>query len=249
VRDQVGQTITANGAELVLLKGGLEIGRAPISSTPTIEQNYALSVRLDHNRNGTTLYSAKAVPTNGPFSLVVEMNGALFYPIEVSGSLTAGNGSERVRLDLTLGEDSDGDGLPDIWEQWQLYQAGELPDGNGNWPIHLITRDGDYDGDRRSNYEEYIAGTFAGDPTDFISLEAKEKVAGKVRLEFFGITGKTYNIDRGTDLATWMRAQYSVNAPTAQEVFSYTPTSVGIHSVFITEIPGAPREFYRLGVR
>jgi hypothetical protein len=32
VRDQVGQTVTAEGAEVILLKGGVEVGRTPISS-------------------------------------------------------------------------------------------------------------------------------------------------------------------------------------------------------------------------
>ena len=32
VRDQVGQTLTAEGAEVVLLKEGVEIGRTPITA-------------------------------------------------------------------------------------------------------------------------------------------------------------------------------------------------------------------------
>ncbi len=32
VRDQVGQTVTAEGAEVILLKGGVEVGRTPIVS-------------------------------------------------------------------------------------------------------------------------------------------------------------------------------------------------------------------------
>jgi hypothetical protein len=91
VRDQVGQTVTAEGAEVILLRGGVEIGRTPITSN-RIDQNYELNMRLDQNRSGTTFYSDKAVAAGGLFSLVVSMNGALFYPIEVSGNLTAGKG-------------------------------------------------------------------------------------------------------------------------------------------------------------
>jgi hypothetical protein len=32
VRDQVGQTVTAEGAVVILLKGGVEVGRTPITS-------------------------------------------------------------------------------------------------------------------------------------------------------------------------------------------------------------------------
>jgi hypothetical protein len=55
-----------------------------------IDQNYELQMRLDQNRSGTTLYTDRAVAAGGLFSLVVSMNGVLFYPIEVSGNLTAG---------------------------------------------------------------------------------------------------------------------------------------------------------------
>jgi hypothetical protein len=106
VRDQVGQTVTAEGAEVILLKGGVEVGRTPITSN-SIDQNYELSMRLDHNRSGTTFYTDKAIAAQGLFSLVVSMNNELFYPIEVSGNLTTGKGGgARVRLDLTLGEES-----------------------------------------------------------------------------------------------------------------------------------------------
>ena len=136
VRDQVGQTVTAEGAEVILLKGGVEVGRTPITSM-RLDQSYELNIRLDHARSGTTFYTNKAVATGGLFSIVVSMNGELFYPIEVSGNLTAGKGGERVKLDLTLGEDKDKDGLPDTWEAWQLYQAGLYPDENGNWDLSL----------------------------------------------------------------------------------------------------------------
>jgi hypothetical protein len=154
-----------------------------------------------------------------------------------------------VRLDLNLGEDSDGDGLPDIWEQWQLYQAGLFPDENGDWPIHLITRDGDYDGDTRSNHDEYVAGTFAGDATEFFQMEIKEILPEKVRFEFFAITGKTYILERGTDLEGWTRIPFSIGTAEAEESLAHPATSVGILSGFITVVPGSPREFYRLGVR
>jgi hypothetical protein len=249
VRDQVGQTISSEGAELLLFKGMVEIGRTPISSTPAVDPSYEFSIRIDQNRAGTVLYSEKAIPAEGPFSLVVEMNGARYYPIEVAGTLTAGKGSERVRLDLTLGEDTDGDGLPDVWEEWQLYQAGLFPDENGDWPIDLITRDGDYDGDTRSNYDEYVAGTFAGDASEFFALEIVDVQPDKVRFEFFGITGKTYFLDRGTDLESWTRIPFAVGTADAEEAVSHTVTSVGILTGFITVTPGSRREFYRLGVR
>lgn len=248
VRDQVGQRLNVEGAVLILLKGGLEIGRTPINSGLLLDQNYELSMRIDQNFGGTTLYSDKAVAALGLFSLVVEMDGAFFFPIEVSGNLRAGKGGERVRLDLNLGEDLDRDGLPDVWEQWQLYQASFLPDANGNWQISLITRDGDFDGDGSSNLLEYIAGTFAGDATEKFALEIKQKLPASVRFEFYGITGKTYTIERSVDGQTWGRIPFSIAAPGTGDV-SYSAAGVGILSAFTTPLPGATKEFFRLSVR
>ncbi len=248
VRDQVGQTVTAEGAMLILLSGGTEIGRTPINSTVRLDQNYELAMRIDQNRGGTTFYSDKAVAAQGLYSLVVEMNGSLFYPIEVSGNLTAGKGGERQRLDLNLGADLDHDGLPDVWENWQLYQAGILPDGNGNWDLSLIDRNGDFDHDGQNNFLEYIAGTFAGDATETFSLAIKEKLAASVRFEFFGITGKTYSLESSPDARTWTRIPFSIATPGAGGI-SHTAADVGILSAFAVPAPGATTELYRLSVR
>jgi hypothetical protein len=246
VRDQVGQTITAEGAEILLLKGGVEVGRTPLNPD-LLDQNYELKIRIDQSRSGTTFYSAKAIPANGLFSLAVAMNGALFYPIEASGNLSAGKGGERVRVDLNLGEDRDHDGLPDVWEEWQLYQAGRYPDANGVWAIGLLDRNGDFDGDGVSNWNEYVAGTFAGDATETFGLTIRERLPASTRLEFYQITGKVYTIESSLDLKTWAPVPFAVNAPT---VFgnAYRAPAVGIISAF-TVPRSASREFFRLTVR
>jgi hypothetical protein len=246
VRDQVGQTITAEGAEVILLKGGAEVGRTPITSS-MLDQNYELQMRLDQNRSGTTFYTDKAVAAGGLFSLVVSMNGVLFYPIEVSGNLTAGKGGERVKLDLTLGEDFDKDGLPDVWEAWQLYQAGLYPDANGNWDLTLLDKNGDFDKDGQSNQLEYIAGTFAGDATEVFSLKIIEKLEQSVRLEFYGITGKVYTLESSADLQTWTRVPFSIGLLGAGNL-AYQATDVGIVPIFTTPL-ATDKEFYRLSVR
>ena len=246
VRDQSGQTVTAEGAEVILLKGGVEVGRTPITLSQ-IDSNYQLNMRLDQARSGTTFYTDKAVAASGLFSLVVSMNGALFYPIEVAGNLTAGKGGERVKLDLTLGEDKDKDGLPDTWEAWQLYQAGLYPDENGNWDLSLLDKNGDFDKDGQSNGLEYIAGTFAGDATETFVLSIKEKLPQSVRFEFYGITGKVYTIESSLDMKTWTRVPFSVGAPGTGSS-GYQASDVGIVSAF-TAPRGTTSEFYRLSVR
>ena len=247
VRDQVGQTVTADHAEVVLLKGIQEVSRTPITSGARLDQNYELHVRLDQNRGGTTLYTEKAVATQSPYSLAVDIGGVRYYPIEVAGNLTTGKGGERVRLDLNLGQDSDGDGLPDVWEQWQLYQAGLYPDDSGNWPIGLIDHNGDYDQDGISNWLEYVAGTFAGDASERFALEIKEKGATHTRFAFFAITGKTYTIEASPDMRTWARVPFSVGTAAAGSP-SWQSQDVAIVSAFTATGAGS-NQFYRLSVR
>jgi hypothetical protein len=204
-------------------------------------------MRIDQARSGTTFYTDKAVAAGGLFSLVVAMNGELFYPIEVSGTLTAGKGGERVKLDLTLGEDKDKDGLPDNWEAWQLYQAGHYPNQNGDWDLTLIDKNGDFDKDGQSNLLEYIAGTFAGDATETFGLSIKEKLPQLVRFEFYGITGKVYTIERSADMKTWTRVPFAVGTP-GSEGSAHQATDVGIVSAFTIPL-SSDKEFYRLTVR
>lgn len=246
VRDQAGQTVSAENCHVILLKDGVETGRTPIISGK-LDLNYELEIRIDQNRSGTALYNSRAIESQGLFSLVVSMNGALYYPIEVAGTLKAGKGSERVRLDLTLGEDKDLDGLPDVWEQWQLYQAGHLPDANGGWDLSLIGKNGDFDKDGQSNFMEYLAGTFAGDETERFELLIKEKQAAAVRFEFYAITGKTYTIER-SDGGPWSRIPFSITEG-GEPATAYTAASVGVRPVFAVPEPGGKREFFRLTVR
>ena len=246
VRDQVGQSLNAPEASVVIFKNNSVIGRTPITSLGTGDWNYDLNVPLDMMRTGTRLYSPDALASQGAFSLAVEMNGVHYYPIEVNGGLTAGKGGERVRLDLTLGEDGDHDGLPDVWEQWQLYQAGHSPGENG-WDITGIDRDGDFDQDGQNNWMEYLAGTFAGDPTEFLTLEIREKSAAAVQFEFYGITSKAYSIQRSTDLKTWVRVPFALTrgGPASE---THHAASSGILQAFAApaDEPGAA---YRLEVR
>ncbi|MES2705018.1 MAG: hypothetical protein V4726_00300 [Verrucomicrobiota bacterium] len=248
VRDQTGQVLSAQGVELLLLKGTTVVSRSPVGSVAGLDQNYQLSMRLDTNRSNTQFYTENALAAGGIYNLAVEMNGQRFYPIEVQGpALTTGKGGERVRLDLNLGEDTDHDGLPDAWEQWQLYQAGYLP-GNSGWDLRLLSRNGDFDHDGVSDWMEYVAGTFAGDATERFDLAIREKTADFVRLEFYAITGKTYTIERSTDLKTWTRAAFSLSA-TAAKSETLTAPAVATRPVFVAPASPVTPEFYRLTVR
>jgi len=246
VRDQVGTALQVVAAEIVLLRDGHEIGRAPITTNPATGMNYQLHIPIDQSRPSSRTYSHRAIASQGLYSVVVEMNGQRFYPIEVSGNLRVGEGGEHIRLDFNLGADTDGDGLPDVWEEWQLFQAGRIQ-GTPGWSLALITRDGDFDGDGTSNYLEYLAGTFAGDATERFELTLTGKAGNVVAFQFFGITGKAYGIEESADLQTWTPAKFATSpgGPSAQ---LYTATNIAVQSAYVT-VSGGTSRFFRLTVR
>lgn len=246
VRDQVGNTVRVSNSTLILLKDNAEIARTVIFPDLSAETNYELPIRIDQNRASTRVYSVQSVPAQGLFSLVVDLDGERFYPIEVAGNLRAGNGGERVRLDLTLGSDTNRDGLPDAWQEWVLYQAGHLP-GSPGWDINLVTKNGDFDGDGVGNFQEYISGTFAGDSTDRFDLVIKAKTATAVAFEFFAITDKVYTIEQSTDLATWVAVPFSLTPDGPKAVYQRA-AAVGISPAYIAA-PAGSASFFRLTVR
>lgn len=246
VRDQVGATLRVDGAEIVLLRDGKEIGRAPIYPDLRLDSNYELKIRIDQGHTGTRVYSTSALQPQGVYSLLVVINGQNLYPIEVSGTLRAGTGGERVRLDLNLGVDANRDGLPDAWQEWVLYQAGRRP-GTPEWNINLITKDGDFDGDGISNFLEYVAGTFAGDPSERLELRLINKTPAAVFLEFYTITGKVYGIEESADLKTWQTVPFSVRSGSPPAIL-HRAQVIGITTAQVAA-PATASRFYRLTVR
>ena len=246
VRDQVGVTLDVEGADVILLRDGTEIGRTPIFTDLRLDSNYELNISVDQSRTSTRTYSDKAVSPEGLYSVAVLMNGETFYPIEASGELRVGQGGERVRLDLNLGADGNHDGLPDAWQEWQLYQTGRRP-GTAGWDIGLITKDGDFDGDGTSNYLEYLAGTFAGDAEERFELIITERSPTLVSFEFFAITGKVYSIEQSSDLKTWTTAPM-MTSPNGTASTYFKATTVDILPAYVATTPGAVR-YYRITVR
>ena len=257
VRDENGQSLRVEGAEVVFYKGSSEVLRTSILKAGRYEQNYQIRLAMDMLRPGTTSYNDRAAITGTGFTLGVVLNNVVYYPIEMSTSRLVGKPGQRVRLDLNLGVDSDGDGIPDAWEQSQLYAGGISP-VDDEWNLGLIDRNGDFDRDGISNWDEYVAGTFAADPTSYLSLRITETLESNVRLRFFGNFGKVYSLESSSDLKTWsptgmfLRNPESTdsddiaNPPTEQEFLDATATDfVDIYA----PTGAAGSKYYRLKVR
>lgn len=251
VRDEQGVLIPPNGAAVVLSQGSVQRMREPLTAVSGADFNYQLRLRMDMGRNFTSTYSSLVLSNASTFTLGVDIGGVIYQPLEITATLpTVGAPASRVRLNLTLGVDSDGDGIPDEWKWAQLYHAGYRP-GDDGWDLSRIDRDGDFDGDGLSNWQEYIAGTYATDASSTIWLEIVEKVGENVRLETYAIYGKSYSLESSTDMKTWSNASFSMADPAggapAEFQNSLVSTTTGITSFFLKS--NEANSFYRLKIR
>jgi thrombospondin type 3 repeat protein len=243
VRDQWGDPIVANGA-VVYLQSTNGVGvRASIVASTEPGVNYRLDVPMD---SGTTpdLYLTTALRRGQPFQLKIVIGNTVYLPIEMTlGAAQLGRPAESTRLDLTLGVDSDGDGLPDAWEQAIINARGGT--------LASITPDGDADGDGISNLAEYLAGTYAFDPTDGFRLALVAQNAGDATLEFLAVRNRTYTVQSSTDLRQWTPVQFGVvNAGTAGPLQdSYVSTDVRMLQIQVPRQTGVTNRFFKAVVQ
>ena len=244
-RDPFGNLLPPEGATISLYHGGKEIQRQSLLEPGQNDYNYQLRLRIDQMRLGTSTYSSLSLNPGDAFTIAIEVGGLLLYPIELANTLQVGDPAERQRLDLTLGVDTDGDGLPDTWEQAQLFQAGYLP-GNDGWDLSLIDRDSDLDQNGVTNWIEYIANTYANDHEPALALQVKEILPDAVRLEFYAIYNGLYWLQASTDLAEWQTVPFSLasDEPDAPARTILRSGTTGIVSIYSTS--QGPNAFYRL---
>ena len=143
VRNEQGHALgTEEGIVILNGMGGLEIARSVTDPRIGANLNYSVNVQMD---SGTTalLYEVTALRPLLPFTIRVVIGGVSYVPIQAVSAFNIGDPAGQTRIDLTIGIDSDGDGLPDSWEQ-------ELIDSDTTGRLHSLAdvRPGDdLDGD------------------------------------------------------------------------------------------------------
>jgi hypothetical protein len=144
--------------------------------------------RLPGNSNSA---DSSAWYYGGTESVINDPWGLTYNPDETSGPLPPGAvltpGAENIAG--TDNPDADGDGLPDDWE---LQMSGSTD----------MTAEGDYDGDRFSNYGEYVAGTHAGDSNSVFTLSPDGFTSSAFVLSWNAVTGRTYSVRYCEELIT-----------------------------------------------
>lgn len=239
VRDELGRPLEGDKVEVLFetSSGRLVRARADLQ-IPGI--NYRLRVPMD---SGTTvdLYNPVAMRYAMPYKIRVRVGAQIYLPIEMVGDLgKMGQPGGDTLLNLTLGEDSDGDGLPDAWERALLAQGQGLGDINPN---------DDTDGDGMSNLDEYISGNYAFDKDDGLRLDIVQKVEGGAVLEFMGIQGRTYTVKGSPDLKAWSDLAFQIDGVEG-DFDNVRADKVRQYRITVpSEEDGAPVKFFKLMVQ
>jgi len=113
--------------------------------------------------------------------LILGTNRLNFLAYDFQGNLVASDAVVVTSTAVGGGLDSDGDGLPDIWEA-----------ANGLNP-YFNEAALDYDGDGLTNLQEYLAGTHPLDASSFLKIEALSSADG-IHLKFQAVAGRSYKI-------------------------------------------------------
>ncbi len=244
VRNEWGEPLDFSGAEVLVEATNNVTVRAIVAPSTEPGNNYRLEVPMDA---GTTLdlYAPTVMKRNQSFRLKVKIGTVTYLPLEMKLTTALGQPAQSTRLDLTLGEDSDNDGLPDAWEL-------ALIDVYGGTLAEIRPGD-DADGDGITNYNEYLAGTYAFDPTDGFFLNIIGATDGNAVLELLAIRGRTYSIETMADLGQqWLPAQFRLNSagPGGDLMASYQATNTAILQIQVPSSgPPSTRKFYRAKVQ
>jgi len=242
VRNEMGEPIRATDAVVVLeTVTGVRLKTAVVPLlAPGV--NYRLKVPMDAGLTPDN-YRPTALRPSVSFRMKVLIGGATYLPIETSANYAnLGKPAQTTRLDLTLGEDSDNDGLPDAWERALMDMLG------GGLAVTDIEPGADADGDGMSNLHEYLAGTYAFDPQDGFRLDILGTNVEHPVFEFLAIRGRAYTLEGSADLLTWELLPFRIASsnPVGSWRKSYSASDVRVLRIE-ADIPSAhPYQVFRL---
>ena len=175
-------------------------------------------------RNGVNLFPGTGVVPFSSLSITnVQTNHAGAYTVILNNPGNPSPGTITPAANLVVLLDSDGDHMPDVFEDANGFNSNNSADGAA-----------DADGDGVSNANEYGAGTDLRDDESFLKVDEITS-SSATEITFLASSNKTYSVQFRDNLAgaTWQRFT-NVTARTTN--FLHT----------ITDSSAVPNRFYRL---
>jgi hypothetical protein len=213
VRDQYGIPLQVDNATLIVETASGITNSVLIHPSLAPGVNYRLNLPMDAGLT-SDLYQPTALRPSVAFKIKVKIGNVTYLPMEMVADFAhLGLPGKETRINLTLGEDLDGDGLPDAWERSLLSRLG------GNRTIADIRPNDDSDNDGMSNIDEYVAGTYAFDPKNGFSLKIVGFSGPAPLLEFTSLTGRYYTVLGSADLTQWSPVEFRIAGSESTEPF------------------------------
>lgn len=245
VRDEFGNPLTASGTELILdTLSGTSLSTSVVAGLEA-GVNYRINVPVDAGLTDD-LYRPTALRPTAPFRIRVKIAGRTYVPLEMKANMAQlGQPARSSRVDLTLGEDTDGDGLPDAWER-SVIAAGKL-----GVSLSGLNPNDRLNGNPLSVLQAYIAGTYAWDPKDGFRVDIVQFEGLNPVLEFLALRGRSYSVIGSDDLTTWVPVPVQVQGASASGTVNFYQSSQ-LKQVRVT-VPAdsgkAPPKFFKLLVK
>ncbi|MGD0260172.1 MAG: hypothetical protein ABSD29_10155 [Verrucomicrobiota bacterium] len=247
VRDQYGTPLSSAQAQIVLqTPAGLQFCAPVVPGISIPGVNYLLRVPLD---SGVTpdLYQPNVLVPAAPFKLVVVIGTVTNLPIQMTGTNFAlGSWAMSTRVDLTLGVDSNGDGLPDAWEYAFLAAIGATNTLASLHANSVLTPDG------LTLAQEFLLGTAVFDPDDPLKITFLGFNGASPVLQFPTLSGRSYTVRMSTNLKNWSLAAFNLasDAPDAPARSVCIAPSTAIIQVYVAPPPaGTTKQFYQIQVQ
>jgi hypothetical protein len=128
--------------------------------------------------------------------------------------------------------DTDGDGLPDSWENQYGFDINDPADA---------AQDEDKDG--KTNLEEYLSGTDPRDAQSYLKIERAALEEGQLVIEFLALAGKTYTVlyRDAAESGPWLKLADADVQPVTRFVTLFDPSvSSGRHRFYRLVTPAQP---------
>ena len=218
VRDEYGTPLGTPDTQVVLetRHGGQDRGRVARGTRP--DRNFELRVPMDSGLTPVA-YKSTALTFNVAFKIYILTGLVTNTPIQMMGDYAhLGEPGQSSRVDLTLGDDANHDGIPDDWEYAVLAALGSqlaLSQINAN---SVLTADG------RTLLQEFLLGV---DPLAEPTAPTVALVnfnAGSPLLEFSTTSGRTYAVMGSADLRQWLPLSFrnSADGPNGPAYTTYS---------------------------
>ena len=164
----------------------------------------------------------------------VQLTNAGNYQVGVTNMAGIATGGLTTNAVLTVLEDTDGDGMPDLWELANGFNPGDPSDAAL-----------DADGDQTSNLQEYLAGTDPNSRENYLRIESIRMMpAGASKLEFKALSNKTYAVEFRDEASagSWklLEGITAANTNRLVEVVDTTPPSPGTRRFYRLVTPRLP---------